>query len=67
MKPYLIAISMMLFSIKVSANTAIAVAPEQVTPLLNGLTIPAVTLTDAQGKTVPLAALVKQKPSVLVF
>ena len=67
MKPYLIAIGMMLFSIKVSANTPIADSPEQVTPLLNGLTIPAVSLTDSQGKAVALTELVKQKPSVLVF
>ncbi|HSG52454.1 MAG TPA: peroxiredoxin-like family protein [Rheinheimera sp.] len=67
MKPYLIAIGMMLFSIKVSANTPIADSPEQVTPLLNGLTIPAVYLTDSQGKKVALTELVKQKPSVLVF
>ena len=67
MKPYLIAIGMMLFSIKVSANTLIADSPEQVTPLLNGLTIPAVYLTDSHGKAVALTELVKQKPSVLVF
>jgi len=67
MKPYLIALSMMLFSINLSANTPIADSPEQVTPLLNGLTIPAVSLTDSQGKAVTLTELVKQKPSVLVF
>ena len=67
MKPYLIALGMMLFSINLSANTPIAAAPEQVTPLLNGLTIPAVSLTNSEGQTVALTELVKQKPSVLVF
>ncbi|MEH8016301.1 AhpC/TSA family protein [Rheinheimera muenzenbergensis] len=67
MKTYLIALSAMLFSVKLSAATVIAPAPEQVRPLLNGLAIPAVTLTGADNKAVVLSELVQQKPSILVF
>ena len=67
MKTYLIALSAMLFSVKLFAAGVIAPAPEQVTPLLNGLTIPTVSLTAANNKTVALTELVQQKPSVLVF
>ena len=67
MKTYLIALAAILFSVKLFAANDIAAAPEQVTPLLNGLTIPAVSLTSADNKTVALTELVRQKPSVLVF
>jgi peroxiredoxin len=67
MKTYLIALAAILFSVKLIAANDIAAAPEQVTPLLNGLTIPAVSLTAADNKTVALTELVRQKPSVLVF
>lgn len=67
MKIYLTAFAAMLFSIKLFAATTIAPSPEQVTPLLNGLTIPAVSLTAADNKTVALSELVQQKPSILVF
>lgn len=67
MKTYLIPFAAMLFSIKLIAAPGIAPSPEQVTPLLNGLTIPAVTLTSAANKAVALTELVQQKPSVLVF
>jgi peroxiredoxin len=67
MKAYLSLLVVLLFSLKLSANTPIAASPEQVTPLLNGLTIPAVTLTNAQNQQVSLSELVQKKPSVLVF
>lgn len=67
MKTYLIALGTILFSIKLFAAPVIAPAPEQVTPLLNGLTIPAVNLTTADNQTVTLTELVQQKPAVLVF
>ncbi len=67
MKTYLIALSLFLFSIKLIAAPAVAPSPEQVTPLLNGLTIPAVTLTAADNNPVALQQLVQQKPAVLVF
>ena len=67
MTRYLIAASAILFSIKLMAAPTIANAPEQVTPLLNGLSIPQVSLTPADGNTVALQQLVQQKPSVLVF
>lgn len=67
MKIYLTAFAAMLFSIKLFAATTIAPSPEQVTPLLNGLTIPAVSLTAADNKAVALSELAQQKPSILVF
>lgn len=67
MKRYLIAAVAGFFSINVLAAPAIAPAPEQVTPLLNGLTIPQITLTTADNKPVNLSKLVSQKPSILVF
>lgn len=67
MPRYLLALAALLFSLRVTATPAIAPTPEQVTPLLNGLTIPAVTLQSAAGNSVELIELVKQKPSVLVF
>lgn len=66
MKLYLSAALGLLFSINLMAAT-IAPSPEQVTPLLNGLTIPGVSLTNADNKPTQLLDLVKQKPSVLVF
>jgi len=67
MKTYLISLSALLFSIKLLAAAAIAPSPEQVTPLLNGLSIPDVTLTTSDNKAVSLRSLVQKKPSVLVF
>ncbi|GAB2910829.1 peroxiredoxin-like family protein [Rheinheimera gaetbuli] len=67
MKIYLITLTVFLFSIKLMAAPVIATSPEKVTPLLNGLTIPAVSLTTADNQTIALKQLVQQKPSVLVF
>ena len=67
MKTYLITLTIFLFSIKLIAAPVIAPSAEQVTPLLNGLTIPAVSLTTADNQTIALKQLVQQKPSVLVF
>ena len=67
MKTYLIMLTVFLFSIKLIAAPVIALSPEQVTPLLNGLTIPAVNLTTAANQSIALKQLVQQKPSVLVF
>jgi peroxiredoxin len=70
MKLYLIATIVTiaaLFSIKLVAATTIAPSAEQVTPLLNGLTIPEVTLTTVDNKNVSLQQLVKQQPTILVF
>lgn len=67
MKSYLIGLAALVFSIKLFAAQSIAASPEQVTPLLNGLPIPQVMLTDATDKKVSLNALVSKLPSVLVF
>ncbi|MBV2128269.1 peroxiredoxin-like family protein [Arsukibacterium indicum] len=67
MKRYLITAFATLFSINLLAATNIANSPEQVTPLLNGLPVPDVTLTAADNTTVVLPTLVKKQPSVLVF
>lgn len=67
MRRYLITAFATLFSIQLMAATSIAEAPEQVTPLLNGLTIPDVTLTAADNTAVALKNIIKKQPSVLVF
>ncbi len=46
---------------------AIADNPQSVRPLLNGMTAPAVSLLDQQGKKVELLAELGKKPTVLVF
>ncbi|WP_035385145.1 peroxiredoxin-like family protein [Ferrimonas futtsuensis] len=48
-------------------HAAIAPAPTQVTPLLNGMTIPAPALTGLDGRSQPLSGWLKGKPSLLVF
>jgi peroxiredoxin len=67
MQRYILGLGALLLSLKLSATPAIAPTPEQVTPLLNGLTIPVVTLQSATGNSVQLNKLVTHKPSVLVF
>ena len=55
----------------VSANTVQAQAlPENATdiaPMVVGEVVPDVTLTSAEGQTVTLYSLTKEKPTVLVF
>ena len=48
-------------------RATIAEAAENVTPLLNGQTIPNVTLKTADGDPVSLRALAMQKPSIILF
>lgn len=67
MKPYLIGLTSLLFSIKLMAAPVIAPSPEQVTPLLNGLNIPEVSLNRADGTKVSLPQQLQNKPAVLVF
>ncbi len=67
MKAYLFKLASLLLSANLIAAPQIAATPEQVTPLLNGLNIPAVSLQTAENKTVQLIDLIQQKPSVLVF
>lgn len=67
MKPYLIGLASLLFSIKLMAAPVIAPSPEQVTPLLNGLNIPEVSLNRADGTKVSLPQQLQNKPAVLVF
>ena len=47
--------------------TDVAHSPDTVRPLLNGMTVPAISVLDQAGKTVDLTATIKQKPTVLVF
>lgn len=44
-----------------------AKSPEQVCPLMAGLAITSVRLMTSDGAEVDLAALVKEKPAVIVF
>ncbi|GAB3024703.1 peroxiredoxin-like family protein [Bowmanella dokdonensis] len=48
-------------------RSQVADSADAVTPLLNGQTVPDVTLKSAQGEDVSLHALVKQKPTVILF
>lgn len=48
-------------------RATIAEAAENVTPLLNGQTLPNVTLKTAEGDPVSLRALAMQKPSIILF
>ena len=62
------ALTVLAISWSVSAVAAdIATSPETVRPLLNGMTVPAISVLDQAGKTVDLTATIKQKPTVLVF
>ncbi|MCT6701175.1 peroxiredoxin-like family protein [Rheinheimera sp. 4Y26] len=66
----LLLIATLLFALNATANTtvsAVADSPQTVRPLLNGMTAPAVTLLDQQGKEVQLLTELGKKPTVLVF
>lgn len=68
-KPLLL-MATLLFTLNAAANTtlpAVADSPQTVRPLLNGMTAPAATLLDQQGKKVELLAELGKKPTVLVF
>lgn len=45
----------------------VAASPQKVCPLLNGMPIPQLTLSAADGAAFDLNAAVKAKPAVLVF
>jgi peroxiredoxin len=66
----LLLIAALFFTLSAAAATelqAIADNPQSVRPLLNGMTAPAVSLLDQQGKSVELLAELGKKPTVLVF
>jgi peroxiredoxin len=65
-KPLLL-ITLALFSTSLFAEPRIAQSPEDIKPLLNGMSAPAVSLQDATGKAVELGTLLKQQDTVLVF
>jgi peroxiredoxin len=58
-----------IFALNVFAidRTEIREKAEDVTPLLNGMSVPNVTVKTADGSPVSLQALLMQKPSVIVF
>ena len=47
--------------------TDIAPTAEQVRPLLNGMTVPAIMVQDQQGKAIDLTSKITAQPTVLVF
>ena len=49
------------------AKAQIPEKPEDISPLLIGESIPDVTLWDAENQAISLAAILKAKPTVLVF
>lgn len=60
-------ITVSLLSFTLFAAPRIAQTPEDIKPLLNGMTAPAVSLQDATGKAVELHSVLKQQDTVLVF
>lgn len=69
MKKVVFSFVLMFFSSLLVAveSTDIATTAEDVRPLLNGQTIPDVTLYDVQGNQVNLRTLAAQKPTVIIF
>jgi peroxiredoxin len=66
MKPVLL-LAISLCSFALFAEPRIAQNPEDIKPLLNGMTVPKVSLQDATGKTVELSSMLKLQDTVLVF
>jgi peroxiredoxin len=64
---HILLLSISLFSFSLLAEPRIAQNPEDIKPLLNGMTVPKVSLQDATGKTVELSSVLKQQDTVLVF
>ncbi|MFT6269475.1 MAG: peroxiredoxin [Alphaproteobacteria bacterium] len=69
MKKMILIILLSIVSLQVFAvdRTQIRDKAEDVTPLLNGATVPNVTVKTADGSPVSLQALLMQKPAVIVF
>ncbi|GAB2693821.1 peroxiredoxin-like family protein [Aliiglaciecola sp. 3_MG-2023] len=65
----IVGVFLTLFSAQLFAldRSVIAESPEDVTPLLNGQTIPSATLRTATGAPVSLQAMVMQKPTIILF
>lgn len=63
----LIFLGLVQFSASATDINKIAATAEKVNPLLNGQTIPDVTLFDLENKPVSLKALIKKQPTVLIF
>ncbi len=49
------------------SDGSVAASAEDIRPLLVGMKVPEVTLTDADGNPVKLYSLIEKKPTVLVF
>lgn len=64
---HILLLTICLFSFNLLAEHRIAQNPEDIKPLLNGMTVPKVSLQDATGKTVELSSVLKQQDTVLVF
>jgi len=45
----------------------VPISPHEVCPLMPGTSVPSVALRRVDGSQVELAALIREKPSVLVF
>jgi peroxiredoxin len=69
MKKMILIVLLSIVSLQVFAldRTQIRDKAEDVTPLLNGATVPNVTVKTADGSPVSLQALLMQKPAVIVF
>jgi peroxiredoxin len=65
-KPLLL-LTLALFSTSLFAEPRIAQSPEDIKPLLNGMSAPLVSVQDSEGKAVELGTVLKQQDTVLVF
>lgn len=65
----LFAVALSIFAVQANAfdRAVIADSAENVTPILNGSTVPNVMVKTADGSPVSLPALLMQKPAVIVF
>ncbi|MBR9726568.1 peroxiredoxin-like family protein [Shewanella intestini] len=66
LKPLLMTIALTLVSVTATAKP-IAADENNISPLLNGHSIPDVTLSDVNGKPVNLLKLVESKPTIFFF
>jgi peroxiredoxin len=65
--PFVLLFTLSLFSNNLPAEPRIAQTPEDIKPLLNGMSAPDVRLQDAKGNQVQLSSLLNQQDTVLVF
>ncbi len=64
---HILLLSLSLFSFSLLAEPRIAQSPDDIKPLLNGMSAPVVSLQDAKGNLFELTTVLKQQDTILVF